>query len=103
MAISLALSGASLKFLKYRVFILILFRDVHRYIVDNGIVKIKLHLEQLKKDTSDLKQCEEVFPLVFEIGKATCAIMCMISTHLAKRENAVIFGNRVAWFIFSGK
>lgn len=55
MAISLALSGASLKFLKYRVFILILFRDVHRYIVDNGIVKIKLHLEQLKKDTSDLK------------------------------------------------
>lgn len=98
--------------------------DVHRYIVDNGIVKIKLHLEQLKKETSELKyekkdwkrrekilretiesvnvlhnifrkttddalirfrQCEEVFPLVFEIGKATCAITCMISTHLAKR------------------
>ncbi|XP_052684075.1 uncharacterized protein LOC128164324 [Crassostrea angulata] len=100
--------------------------DVHRYIVDNGIVKIQLHLEQLKKETSGLKlkyekkdwkrrekilretiesikallailskttddalvrfrQCKEVFPLVFEIGKATCTITCMISTHLAKR------------------
>lgn len=33
----------------------ILFRDVHRYIVDNGVVKIKLHLEKLKKEVSDLQ------------------------------------------------
>lgn len=32
------------------------------------------------------RQCKEVFPLVFEIGKATCTITCMISTHLAKRQ-----------------
>lgn len=31
------------------------FRDVHRYIVDNGVVKIKQHLEKLRKETSDLK------------------------------------------------
>nr|XP_034309261.1 uncharacterized protein LOC105344790 [Crassostrea gigas] len=124
--------------------------DVHRYIVDNGVVKIKLHLEQLKKETSGLKldekkdwkkrekilretiesvkvlhvilsnttddalvrfrQCDEVFPLVFEIGKTTCAIMCMISRHLSKRfssdnkklccgllEIPVIFDNVLAY------